>query len=134
VRAQIAAIVAFVLIVWPSYAQEAATFLGDGVYTLPGGCAKLARIARGGPKNVHTTPETLNAQGFESWEASCEFNKIAVEVTDRVWNTEVKCTEGPDEWTAVNRFEKVDGDTFNVTVDGETSVYKRCDVNQRTKK
>ncbi|HEX4892231.1 MAG TPA: hypothetical protein VFV47_03015 [Hyphomicrobiaceae bacterium] len=133
-RVQIAAIVAFALIVWPACAQETASFLGDGVYTLPGGCAKLARIARGGPKNVQTTPETLNAQGFESWEASCEFTRVNVEVADRVWTTEVKCTEGPDEWTAVNRFEKIDADTFNVTVDGETSVYKRCDANSRRPK
>jgi hypothetical protein len=109
-------------------AEETATFLGDGVYTLPDGCAKLGRIARGGPQNVHTVPETLTAKGFESWEAACEFTKITVENPDRVWIAEVKCMEGPDEWTTINRFERIDADTYRVTVEGEVSIYKRCDL------
>jgi hypothetical protein len=115
-------------------AAERATFLGDGVWARKGDCARLARLAAGGPRNIRTTPEQLTAGGYSSWEGSCEFLSIRERTPGKAWIAELSCIEGPEEGKETNLFEKVDARTFKVTVNGEAGLYFRCDLPKSAKK
>lgn len=95
---------------------------------MDGGCAKLKAIAAGGPKNVETTPETLTADGFESWEGGCSFVWIKEKQQGRRWVAEMACAEEAEESVEIDTFDLDPASgTIKVTNEGKTSAYVRCD-------
>lgn len=79
-----------------SQAAEA-SFLGSNVYATPAGCAKLAKLAAGAPRNLNSVPETLTAKGYETWEGGCTIDKITTTAAGKSWRVAVSCSEGADE-------------------------------------
>lgn len=110
----------------PAYADMESMFIGEGTYASEEGCRKLAALAAGGDRNLGTVPETLTAEGFEGWEHRCTFTSISEKIEGRSWVAKMTCTEGDSEDERTTTFEKLDGDRFKMTTDGETDIYVRC--------
>lgn len=112
-------------------AKERATFLA-GQYATAEQCEKLRKVEAGGPKNVGTAPELLDADGFHGWEHGCGFTRIFEHEPGQSWLTLMICSEGMSMTPATYVFVK-DGnaDTFEVheadDQDGP-EVYTRCDA------
>lgn len=109
-----------------------ATFLGNEVYTLAGGCEKLKALAAGTPRSLTTVPESLSASGFDGWEGGCAFRRITEVKKGALYKATLACGEAADEWTETDTFAlSADRATVTVTVLGKsrkTSVFQRCDV------
>lgn len=113
-------------------------FIGPGTYAWrDGGCAKLDAIAKGGPKNIETTPETLDADGLHHWETGCSFKSIKEVAKGRKWVARMVChnedgKESPETNTFVKQrdgsIEMIDGDGKVVNDGTETVVFVRCDA------
>ncbi len=121
------ALAAAVFAVAPASADgQRATFI-DGVYAMEGRCEKVAALAAGGPKNVETVPETLSSEGFRSWEGGCDFISITEKEKGRVYEAQMSCVEGPEEWTQTDTF-TIDAATgaITVAVDGDEHRFVKC--------
>ncbi|MCC7250929.1 hypothetical protein [Hyphomicrobium sp.] len=112
-------------------AKERATFLA-GQYATADQCQKLRKVEAGGPKNVGTSPELLDADGFHSWEGGCEFTKVFEHEPGQTWLTLMVCSEGMTVTPATYVFVKSEGeDRFEVhssTDQDGPEVYTRCDA------
>lgn len=112
-------------------AKERAPFL-LGQYATEAQCAKLRKVEAGGPKNVGTAPELLDAEGFHSWEGGCGFTKIFEHEPGQSWMALMICSEGQSINPATYVFVKEDGaDAFEVHApDAENGpeIYTRCDA------
>lgn len=111
-------------------AEVKGTFLGDGTYATKEGCEKLKKIAAGGDKNVETTPETLNQDGFSTWEGGCSFKSISEKDKDRRWIAVMDCAEGDTEESETDTFEKMLDGAIKVTVEGKSTTFYRCDASK----
>ncbi|MCB1515492.1 MAG: hypothetical protein KDJ18_11955 [Hyphomicrobiaceae bacterium] len=125
----IAAAVALVLAAMPVAAKEKAQFI-DGTYATEDGCAKLAAIAAGTPRNVETVPEVLDAEGFKGWEGACEFTHVFEHDPGRVWVGLMVCSEGQTIAPQTYVFIRGEDDSLEVAASGqdEPELYKRCDA------
>ena len=110
----------------------------SGTYVMEGRCEKLKALEAGGPKNVATVPEMLTAEGFRSWEGSCDFLSIAEIEPGKKWRAEMDCVDGGEEWKETDTF-TLDPATGAITVvvedetaGDETSVFIRCDGGKGT--
>jgi hypothetical protein len=74
-------------------AKERATFLA-GQYPTAEQCEKLRKVEAGGPRNVGTAPELLDADGFHGWEGGCEFAKVFEHEPGQTWLALMVCSEG----------------------------------------
>lgn len=111
----------------PASAEVKGDFVGPGVYALPGRCDKVEALAKGGPKNVETVPETLTVNGFEGWEGACTFRSITEIETGKKWKASMDCHEGAEEGPESDIFERLDDGSLKVTVMGNESIFVRCD-------
>jgi len=111
----------------PASAEVKGDFVGPGVYALPGRCDKVEALAKGGPKNVETVPETLTANGFEGWEGACTFRSITEIEPGKKWKASKDCHEGAEEGPESDIFERLDDGSLKVTVMGNESIFVRCD-------
>lgn len=98
------------------------TFLGPGTYASPEGCRKIKALEAGAPRNVSSVPETLTAEGFESWEGGCEFLKITEVEKSRRWQASMACNEGPEETVEIDTFTRNADGSFNVQVEGDEKI------------
>ncbi len=114
-------------------AKDRASFI-DGQYATKEQCAKLRRIEAGTPKNVETTPELLDADGFKSWEGGCAFTQIFAHEPDKSWVALMVCSEGTrtvPEMYVISRLEDEDGFEVGHADDEEGPViYNRCDAKE----
>jgi hypothetical protein len=112
-------------------AKERATFL-VGQYATKEQCEKQRKIEAGGPKNVGTVPELLDADGFKGWEGGCEFTKIFEHDPGRSWLALMICTDGNATTPETYVFTKTEGeDSFEVAHaedDEGPASYTRCDA------
>ena len=112
-------------------AKERATFLA-GQYATAEQCKKLRLVEAGGPKNVGTVPELLDADGFKGWEHGCQFTKIFEHQPGQSWLALMICSEGMSVTPATYVFVKDgDADAFEVhEADDEDGpeIYTRCDA------
>ena len=74
-----------------------ATFLGSTTYTTAKDCRKLKVLAAGGPRNITTSPETLTAKGYQSWEGGCTIDKITAGKPANTWTVNLRSHEGAEE-------------------------------------
>jgi hypothetical protein len=121
------ALAAAVFTAAPACAEgQRASFI-DGVYAMEGRCEKVAALAAGGPKNVETVPETLTSEGFRSWEGGCDFILITEKEKGRVYEAQMSCIEGPEEWTETDTF-TIDSATgaITVSVEGDEHRFVKC--------
>jgi hypothetical protein len=111
----------------PSAARgaEPGAFLGDGVYTMAGGCRKLEALANGATPNVATVPEKLTRAGFESWEGDCTFLTVH-QSKPGTWVAKLTCIQGGDEYEETTTFKKLDDSRFRVKTDGKSSEFALC--------
>lgn len=118
-------------------AKERATFLA-GQYATAEQCQKQRLLEAGGPKNVGTAPELLDADGFHGWEHGCEFTKIFEHEPGRSWLALMICSEGMAMTPATYVFVKDDNaDTFEVHEPDDQDgpeVYTRCDARKENGK
>ncbi len=107
-----------------------AGFLGAETYAMKdGGCEKLKKITEGGPKNVSTTPETLTADGFSSWETGCSFTSVKEIVKGKKWKAKMACNDEAGEINPeTDIFEKQPDGSFKVTTEGKTTHFVRCEA------
>lgn len=112
-------------------AKEKATFLA-GQYATADQCVKLRKIEAGGPKNVGTVPELLDADGFKGWEGGCAFTKVFEHEPGRSWLALMICTDGNATTPETYVFTKNEGeDSFEVDrsdSDDGPATYMRCDA------
>lgn len=119
-------------------AKERAAFL-LGQYATPDQCEKLRKVEAGGPKNVGTAPEVLDANGFHGWEGGCEFTKIFEHEPGKSWTALMLCMEGASSTPGLYHFAKDETeDRFEVTgpdqdEDGPAA-YLRCDAKKENEK
>ncbi len=122
---------------WAGEAKERAEFLA-GQYAIAAKCENQRWVEAGGPKNVGTTPELLDADGFHGWEGSCEFTKIFEHEPGKSWLALMICSEGMTMTPTTYVFAKGEGeDSFEVHEAGDTDgpdLYKRCDAEKETGK
>ncbi len=112
----------------PSAAEVKAPFV-DGVWATEEGCRKLADLAAGTPRSVDTVPETLTADGYQTWEGGCTFASIEETEKGRAWTVKTSCADGPEEWSDTERLELDDANgRLKVTVDGKTTEFVRCEA------
>jgi len=98
-----------------------------GIYALEGRCEKVAALAAGGPKTVQTVPETLTSEGFRSWEGGCDFVSIAEKEKGRVYEAQMTCVEGAEEWTETDTFTlDAAAGAITVSVDGDEHRFVKC--------
>ena len=109
-------------------ADVTATFLGDAVYGWKSDCAKLAKIARGGPRNIQTSPELLSATGYQGWEGGCTIAKISARASVGRWRVDLICHEGAEDNMKRTEIWTKRGDVLTVTHDGKSETYERCQV------
>jgi hypothetical protein len=95
-RIALVATILLALAIPSAHAVEAA-FLGTTTYATPAGCAKVARLAAGIPRNLNSVPETLTAKGYMSWEGGCTIEKITPKVAGKSWSIVISCSEGAEE-------------------------------------
>lgn len=115
-------------------AKESASFL-QGTYATEEGCQKLQALAAGTQPSLETVPDTLTANGFKSWEGSCEFTKIYEHEPGKVFLGLMFCVEGQT-LTPVNFvFVKNDDGSFEVAATGQDAPeqFKRCAAGQGKK-
>ncbi len=116
------------LVCTPAAAGEVkGDFIGPGVYAMQGRCEKLEALAKGGPKNVETVPETLSVNGFEGWEGACTFRSITEIEKGKKWQASMDCHEGGEEGPESDIFERLQDGSLKVTVMGKSSIFVRCD-------
>lgn len=113
-------------------AKESAAFL-VGQYATAEQCEKLRKVEAGGPKNVGTAPEVLDAGGFHGWEGGCEFTKIFEHDPGKSWTAIMLCSEGMSSTPGLYHFAKDETeDRFEVTGPGQDedgpAAYLRCDA------
>jgi hypothetical protein len=129
-RALIALAVAFA-VPMAAAAKERAAFLA-GQYATAEQCEKLRKVEAGGPKNVGTAPELLDADGFHGWEGGCEFTKIFEHDPGQTWVALMVCSEDMTVTPATYVFVKDQGaDSFEVHQSGDQDgpeIYTRCDA------
>lgn len=125
------AMLGHMLVVTPAEAKDPvkAEFLGAGTYAMKnGGCEKLEKIAGGGPKNVGSTPETLTADGFATWETGCSFASIKELAKGQKWKARMACNDEAGEISyETDIFEKKADGSFKVTNEGKTTHFVLCD-------
>jgi hypothetical protein len=112
-------------------AKDRAAFL-EGQYATLEQCEKLRNVEAGGPRNVGTTPELLDADGFHGWEGGCEFTKIFEHDPAKSWVALMVCSDGNSLAPETYVFTKADGeDSFEVAhADDQEgpAVYARCEA------
>ncbi len=108
-------------------AAEKAAFI-DGTYATPEGCRQLQALRDGASQSIETVPETLTAEGFQSWEGACRFTKTFEHEPGRVWLGLMFCAEANTMSAATFVFLKGDDGTFEIAGDGqsEPELYVRC--------
>lgn len=114
----------------PSLAKERATFL-KGQFATEANCEKLRKIEAGGPRNVETAPELLDASGFHGWEGGCEFTTVFEHDAGTSWVGLMVCFEGPTAAPQTYLFTRSESDdSFEVTYQGQdqAELYVRCDA------
>lgn len=124
------AVAAFVLCLQPAAAAEKAAFI-DGIYATEENCDKAKAIAsKKKAPNVETYPDTLEAEGFKSWESSCIFTKVFEHTAGESWIALALCNEGPTFVPQTFAFVKAPDGSIESTEAGESeaTVYKRCDT------
>lgn len=109
-------------------AGERASFI-TGTFVIADGCAKLAKIAAGGDRNVETVPETLDADGFHGWEGGCTFKSIVEKEAGRIWEAQLMCTDAAEEWEETDTLTLDDtAGKITVVVDDKQTEFTRCDA------
>lgn len=109
-------------------AAEKAAFV-EGVWATEEGCAKLAALGTGTARSVETVPETLTADGYQTWEGGCTFTSIEETEKGRAWTVKTSCFESADEWTDTETFElDAASRRLRVTVEGEVTEFVRCET------
>ena len=101
----------------------------DGTYATKEGCAKLAKLAAGKPRNVETVPETLTKDGFQSWEGSCEFTQVLEHEPGKVYIGIMYCVDAGSFYPETDLFIRESDGTISVAVQGndsEPTVLQRC--------
>jgi hypothetical protein len=118
-------------------AKERAGFL-IGQYATAEQCEKLRKVEAGGPKNVGTAPEVLDADGFHGWEGGCEFTRIFEHEPGQSWLALMVCSEGMTMTPTSYVFVKHESeDSFEVHEAGDQDgpeVYTRCDARKENGK
>ncbi len=76
-----------------AFAKEKASFI-KGTYATQEGCKMLGKLAAGTPRALTTVPDTLDEDGFHSWEGSCEFTKVFEHQPGAIWTGLMYCVEG----------------------------------------
>jgi hypothetical protein len=103
-----------------------APFVGEGTYSPTTGCKKLEDIQNGkAAPNISTYPLTLTREGTGSWEGSCTFSSIR-DVKPNVFEGEMQCSEGAEEYPQTVTFTRIDADRIEVRSGTEALVYERC--------
>ena len=124
-------IVLALLVPFAAAAKERALFLA-GQYATAAQCKKLRAVEAGGPNNVSTAPEVLDADGFKSWEGRCEFTKVFEHEPGETWLVFMVCSEGMTATQATYVFVKHEGeDVFEVHSSADQDgpeIYRRCDA------
>lgn len=112
-------------------AKERAPFI-TGQYATAEQCEKLRKIEAGGPENVGTAPELLDADGFSNWEGACSFTKIFEHEPGVSWLTFMVCSEGPAMSAASYIFVKGEDsiEVYGAEQPDGPQVYTRCDPNK----
>jgi hypothetical protein len=113
-----------------AHAKERATFL-QGQYATKDQCEKLRKIEAGGPKNVGTAPEVLDADGFHDWEGGCEFTKIFEHDPGKSWFALMICSDAVNqtpETYSIHKHETEDAFDIAGSDDDEPGTYTRCDA------
>lgn len=104
-----------------------------GTYAMEGRCEMLAKLEAGGPRNVATVPETLDADGFHTWEGGCTFVAIRETEQGHEWVATMSCAEGAEEWGETDTFlldpsnGRITVVADDTTVEDQRSTYVRCD-------
>lgn len=128
-RVTVAALV--LLAATAAVAKERAVFL-SGQYATKAQCEKLRLVEAGGPSNVGTAPELLDADGFKSWEGGCEFTTIFEHDPGKSWVALMVCSEGTSiapEMYVFTKLENEDGFEVGHAEDEEgPEIYTRCDA------
>lgn len=109
----------------PALAGKKANFI-NGTFATADGCKKLDALAAGAARNVGTVPETLTADGFQSWEGGCTFTSIKQKVKGRKWVARMACGEAAEEHTETDTFVRLDDGRLKVTVEGKATIFERC--------
>lgn len=122
--------VAVMTAIVPARADLTADFLGEGVFGLKSDCAKLAKLAAGGPRNIQTVPETLTRNGYRSWEGACSITRIAPHRSLARYTVELKCSEGAEENMKRTEVWTKRGDTLYVQFEGKTETYVKCETSR----
>lgn len=109
-------------------AKERATFI-TGQYATAEQCAKLRNVEKGGPENVETAPELLDADGFRNWEGGCSFTKIYEHEPGASWLTFMVCTEGMTMSAASYIFVKTEKaiEVYGADQADGPEIFTRCD-------
>ena len=112
-------------------AKDRAAFL-TGQYATAAQCEKLRKVEEGGPENVGTAPELLDADGFHGWEGGCEFTKIYEHDPGQSWLAIMVCRDAVSSKPEMYFFSKNEGeDAFVISRsddDDEAATYTRCDA------
>ncbi len=123
-------IAAAVCLAVPAVAKDRANFL-RGQYATEADCAKVRKIEAGGPRNVETAAELLDAEGIHGWEGTCEFTKVFEHDPGKSWVGLMVCSEGIQTIAQTYVFMKnEDADSFDVAAENAESpdTYIRCDA------
>jgi arylsulfatase A-like enzyme len=112
-------------------AKERAGFL-SGQYATKAQCEKLRLVEAGGPSNVGTAPELLDADGFKSCVGGCAFTKVFEHDPGKSWVALMVCSEGnaiTPEMYVFTKLEAEDGFEVGHAEDEEgPEIYTRCDA------
>ena len=112
-------------------AKERAPFL-TGQYATAEQCEKLRKIETGGPENVETSPELLDADGFRNWEGGCSFTKIFEHEPGASWLAFMLCSDGMMKSAASYVFVKDEDriEVYGADQENGPDVFTRCDPNK----
>jgi len=98
-----------------------------GTWATEEGCQKLAKIAAGSVRSVTTVPETLTADGYDTWEGGCTFSEIKETAAGRKWSVKTACVESAEEWSDSETMELDEtGKRLTVTVEDKVTVFVPC--------
>lgn len=114
----------------PAHAKDRANFI-HGQYATKNDCEKLRKIEAGGPRNIESVPELLDATGIHGFEGDCEFTKVFDHEIGKSWVAIMVCSEAA-QMTAQNYLflKNETEDSFDVaSPDAEMpDIYARCDA------
>lgn len=110
--------------------QPTGAFVGPGTYATGEGCAKLKALEAGKERSGETVPETLNVEGFQTWEGGCTFASVKETEKGRTWMARMLCGEELESSSQIDIFTRNGDGSWDVRVGGEPKPthYVRCDA------